>query len=249
MTAEDVAALRAFVEQYSTDPFVVSRTKRNLAKRKRRLDRADVWHALVGCLLTTQQRSGPNSRVARLMRARPFPLAYERVAKSRHREDLVVRSLQTWGGIRRGPTIGRQLSRNLELLEGGRWDEVLRAINALRSNVSREEEHAVAQALAAELHGLGPKQSRNLLQSLGLTRYEVPIDSRLTRWLNDFGFPVKLSANALSDQNYYDLISDGFQQLCAAAGVHPCVVDAAIFASYDSGRWTRSNAGTWGRPT
>src|SRR3712207_8726784 len=35
------------------------------------------------------------------------------------------------------------------------------------------------------LKGFGPKQSRNLLQGLGLTRYEIPIDIRITRWFND----------------------------------------------------------------
>ena len=37
----------------------------------------------------------------------------------------------------------------------------------------------------------------------------------------------------LSDQAYYGLVSDGFQALRAAAGVMPCVMDAAIFVSFD----------------
>jgi len=52
-------------------------------------------------------------------------------------------------------------------------------------------------------------------------------------WLNDFGFPFKLTANALSDRNYYSLVSAGFQKLSMACGIEPCVLDAAIFASYD----------------
>jgi hypothetical protein len=71
------------------------------------------------------------------------------------------------------------------------------------------------------------------MQSLGLTKYEIPIDSRITKWLNDFGFPVTLSANVLSDQNYYNFVLDGFQKLCSAAEIYPCVMDAAIFASND----------------
>jgi len=91
----------------------------------------------------------------------------------------------------------------------------------------------VAEYIAANLKGFGPKQSRNLLQWLGLSRYEIPLDSRITKWLNEFGFPVKLSATALQDINYYNFVSDGFQKLAKTADIYPCVLDAIIFASYD----------------
>jgi hypothetical protein len=93
-----------------------------------------------------------------------------------------------------------------------------------------------------QLRGFGPKQSRNLLQMLGVTRYEIPLDSRSTRWLNEFGFPLQLSAQALADRGYYHLVLDGMQALCARARVYPCVLDAAIFASYDTRPWTEREA-------
>lgn len=82
--------------------------------------------------------------------------------------------------------------------------------------------------------GFGPKQSRNLLQGLGLTKYEIPIDSRITKWFNEFGFPVKLSASALSDLNYYKFVSKGLRELCDACNIYPCLLDAAIFSSFDA---------------
>ena len=48
-----------------------------------------------------------------------------------------------------------------------------------------------------------------------------------------FGFPVTLTASPLQDQNYYNLVSDGFRQLCEACKIMPCVLDAAIFSSFD----------------
>jgi hypothetical protein len=89
--------------------------------------------------------------------------------------------------------------------------------------------------------GIGPKQSRNLLQGVGVSKWETPIYSRITKWLNVIGFPVKLSANALADRNYYNLVSEGFQKLCAASEVAPCALDAAIFSSYDGDVWTEEN--------
>lgn len=94
-------------------------------------------------------------------------------------------------------------------------------------------ERQVANFVDDNLAGFGPKQSRNFLQWLGLTKYEIPVDSRITKWLNEFGFPVMLSATALADRNYYEFVSEGIQSLCAKARVYPCVLDAAIFTSFD----------------
>jgi hypothetical protein len=50
-----------------------------------------------------------------------------------------------------------------------------------------------------------------------------------------------MSAAALADSNYYDFVSEGVQALCAASGVYPCVLDAAIFALKDGDAWTEAN--------
>ena len=76
-----------------------------------------------------------------------------------------------------------------------------------------------------------------MLQMLGLTRHEIPLDSRIVKWLNEFGFPIRLTAASLADENYYQFVGDGFQALCRAAGVLPCLMDAAIFSSIDKSGW------------
>ncbi len=97
--------------------------------------------------------------------------------------------------------------------------------------------YAVQLALYTDIDdkfsGFGPKQSRNFLQWLGLTRYEIPIGSRVVKWLKDFGFPGALSADALSDKDYYHFVSDGIQELCRASDIYPCLLDAAIFIRLD----------------
>jgi hypothetical protein len=113
--------------------------------------------------------------------------------------------------------------------------------NRLTVPVPRATEVEVADYIQKKFSGFGPKQSRNLLQALGITRYEIPIDSRVTDWLNKFGFPIRLSATALSDVNYYSFISDGIQVLCMRCSVFPCILDAAIFALKDADDWTEDN--------
>ena len=117
----------------------------------------------------------------------------------------------------------------------------MQVLNDLRRNQTAASDRKAAAFIDDNFEGFGPKQSRNLLQSLGLSRYEIPIDSRITKWLNDFGFPVRLSATGLSDRNYYNFVSSGFQQLCKEAKVLPCVLDAAIFSSFDADSWTEEN--------
>ena len=42
-----------------------------------------------------------------------------------------------------------------------------------------------------------------------ITAATAPLDSRITKWLNEFGFPVWLSATALGDGNCYAFVMDG----------------------------------------
>ena len=87
-------------------------------------------------------------------------------------------------------------------------------LQELINSDSKLKERQIADNLANEFDGFGPKQSRNFLQALGLTKYEIPIDSRITNWLNDFGFPLRLTSLPLSDVGYYHFVSDGIQNLC-----------------------------------
>ena len=196
---------------------------------------------MLSARLTSAQRSGPGSHVSRFIRTNPFPLALDAVLGADEREAFIAARLRHSGGIRFADKIAVEMIRNLKTLESGGWEPTLAACNRLtKANGSRDLEVGVAGQLM-NFVGFGPKQSRNVLQSLGLTRFEIPIDSRLTDWLNDFGFPVKLTAGALADPNYYAFVSDGINHLCGRADVFPCMFDAAIFAEVDGDGWTPAN--------
>jgi hypothetical protein len=238
----EIERVRAFYQTHEDDPFVQERRRRNLADNKPLLAKAEIWRALVACLLSTQQRSGPFSATSRFISEQPFPLGYEHCLAQADLKAYAREALRDYGGIRRYETIASQLSNNLALLEEGLWSETIGRMDSLRSAESTpQQERAVAAFIYDRFSGFGPKQSRNLLQQLGLTRYEVPIDSRIVKWLNQFDFPLQLSAAALSDPGYFNLVSDGFQQLCLQSGLYPCLLDAAIFTSFDNGKWTEDN--------
>ncbi len=207
---------------------------------------------MVSCLLTTQQRSGPNSAVTKFITTKPFPLQYNDCIKQKNLNEYILKILDKHKGLRRKNKITDEIVTNLESLENGLWKEILTKIkiltkenNSLSNNSAinerKKNERKVAKFISDKLKGFGPKQSRNLLQTLGLTIYEIPIDSRIIKWLNEFiGFPIKLSATALSDHNYYNFVLDGFQEICKACNIKPCVMDAVIFSSFDK-NWTPDN--------
>lgn len=238
VTDRDIRKLKLFVAEYKDDPFVLRRKQRNLGKEKKRISKVKFWHAMVACLLTTQQRSGPDTPINRFIRNKPFLLGYKTCQAKLDLEKFIVATLTEFGGIRRTNNIARELNYNLGLLEDCLWKQVFQQLRDLQNQRTAKAERATASFIAECFKGFGPKQSRNLLQDLGLIRWEILIDSRTTKWLKGFGFPVCPSAAALSDPGYYNLVVNGLQHLCRKARVYPCILDAAIFTSFDKGRWS-----------
>jgi hypothetical protein len=237
VTKRDASYIKAFVREHKANAFVRARVERNVNGGHAQLTKAVVWRHLVSCLLTTQQRSGPTSRVQAFVSARPFPLGYGRIREAANIERFTAKAIRDFGGLRRADTIAKELAENAGWFEGARWTELRTRLEALPGARSHLRERETARWLAAGFRGRGPKQSRNFLQSLGLTKYETPIDSRIIKWLNTIEFPIHLSSVGLSDPDYYEFVSDGFRELAEAAGVLPCVLDAAVFAAVDGDGW------------
>ena len=211
----DVERLHDFLAKWNSSALVLERENRNVKRNIPALSRDHVWQVLVACLLTSVQRSGPDSAVSRFLSVSPFPL---RLEECHHRSDLLEFAqgvLQRFGGIRFTTKIPEQLEQNISIVcDDGKWATVESCLQGLTGQPSLGEEREVADYLAESIHGFGPKQSRNFLQILGLSRFVVPLDSRVTKWLNDFGFPVELSGSMLSDRHYYEFVEDGLQELC-----------------------------------
>jgi hypothetical protein len=235
----DADAVRKFIGEHENKAFVRDRIAYNVTVPAPPFSREGFWKALIMCLLTTQQRSGPQSPVMRLLCADPLELGLERCSAD-GTAPRFLQILRSAGGIRRDETISNQLATNLRILNDGGWTLVEQGAQPLLAQRAREPREGDAKAerdaaalVDAGLEGIGPKQARNLWQHVGMTRYEIPLDSRILKWLKSVNFPIAVSANALVSADYYDFILDGVQELCKHSDVLPCVLDAAIFASFD----------------
>lgn len=233
ISEEDIGRIKLLVRRYSHHEILRRRRMVNIAGDRPAIRIERFWHALTLALLTTQQRSGPGSAVKTFLSRKPYPLAYKRCQQVRNVKEHVADAIREHGGIRRVDTIAENLACNLAVLLEGEWRRALAVLKGLETHRGYRPERKAARYFAATYNGLGPKQSRNLLQFMGLTRYEIPLDSRVAKWLNNFGFPLQISPRSLSDPDYYELALDGVQALCKEARVLPCILDAAIFVSFD----------------
>lgn len=237
---EDIQRIKEFVDSRMNRSFVKNRIARNVDGPVPAFNREVFWNWMILCLLTTQQRSGPDSSVTRFTFIKPFPLSLRECREQANLSEFVEHIITDFGGLRRARTIGAQVASNLKWLDEIGWPEIENSANELTDCRRRKPqlddriiERNAAKVVMDGLKGFGPKQSRNLWQTLGLTRFEIPADSRIIKWFNRFGFPLKLSASALSDTHYYNFVMDGIQEVCDASNVYPCVLDAAIFADFD----------------
>jgi len=240
----DIQAVQDIVKQQKDRVILRSRISRNVSGPMPETNRETIWQALLMCLLTSQQRSGPDSPVSRFLLQKPFPISHEECNRRSDPKDLIQTKLGKFGGIRFAPTIADRAAVNLSYLENGGWDELDVQLNELLAQREQEPEphHHILERKASRFmtrhfKGIGPKQARNFWQYLGLSRYEFVLDSRIIRWLKTLDFPIPLSAIALSDEAYYVFISDILRELCLEAYVLPCVFDAAVFASFDREEW------------
>jgi hypothetical protein len=86
----DIAKVKAIVSRHADNPFVKERQRRNLESEKPSIGLDKFWSTMAGCLLTTQQRSGPNSSVKRFTETKPFPFSYEIACSQSDRLSLFV---------------------------------------------------------------------------------------------------------------------------------------------------------------
>ncbi len=243
-TSEDVSAFRTIVEAQRNRSDVTQRLHRNVNGPVPRQDRETLWHTMFMCLLTSQQRSGPWSPISRFLAQDPFPLSLHMCKAGEDQQSLIERTIREYGGIRFGPKISELASRNLDYLEAGGWADLEEWVNRLIDQrlCPPDVDHIPVEREAARfvqyhLGGFGPKQSRNFWQSLGLTRYEFVLDSRVLKWLREINFPIPLSSMALGSEEYYCFLSEILIDGCLRAEVLPCVWDAAVFASFDKQEW------------
>src|ERR1051325_7948539 len=90
----DTELVRDFFGAYRDSFLVQNRLKKNVKRSLPRLTKSRFWKVMVMCLLTTQQRSGPESRVSKCCATKPFPLGHS-LCRSQTKLEYFVRGTIT----------------------------------------------------------------------------------------------------------------------------------------------------------
>ena len=230
---DDLARVRSVLERTRTQPFVTDRQKLNVDRVGIDISRNRCWYVMVGCLLTTQHKSSLESPISKFLQTHARILNVDKCATDASLDETVLSELKD-AGIGRAKTIAREIVFNRDWLQNQNgWGVLIPQLQVLKDNPWKVRERKVAEFVDVNLLGFGPKQARNFLQWLGVSQYEIPLDSRVASWLNAVKFPIPLNGDLLGDAEYYEFILDRLQELCEKAGVLPCMFDAAIFADAD----------------
>lgn len=253
ISQDDVRKTVDFIKQNESRVYARKRVKDNISFPPPDINREIIWECMFDCLLSTRQKSGPKSPIAVFQNQKPYPLAYDDCLKQTDVEEFIRTQISTNPSIQYKNKIAKFAAYNLKWLEKHNgWDQINEWLKPLieqrkgnpephHQRVEREVSHKFDEYFK----GIGPKQSRNFLQLLGLTRYEIPIDSRFVNWITANQFPLFFEGVPISslDRNtintrlstlyWYDSILDKLQELSGKCGILPVVLDGCVFASFD----------------
>jgi hypothetical protein len=233
LTPEAILRWSEFVTENRDKDLPRRRLFKNVKREGIDLSKEEIWRVLVGCQVTTQQRSGPNTPASRFMNSNSPALSLWHCRRTSSVADLIHAEC-TEAGLRRALTISENLAKTFEALEAGEWKTLLAQLATLERNTTTGKERKVVDyILSGPYPGLGQKQSRNFIQWLGLSRYEVPIDSRVLKALEAQGANFVPRGAALTDPTVYGFVQELLHSIADKLDIYPCELDACIFASFD----------------
>lgn len=233
ISKKDIDLVMRVCSQQSTHPIYKQRIDENIGIENVKISKEKLWKFIFTCLLTTQQRSTKDSKINKFLKSDYDSINLKKLSEIKNVEKYIASQLKNFGGIRRTEIIPNEAATIYKHLLNTNW-QLLKTIKELTKHKGdRYLERRVCNEIVANkmFKGLGPKQSRNLLQMLGLTIYEIPIDSRITDWINDNNiFPFRVNSKGLSDIEFYCFLNDAIIELCEKAKTKPCLFDAAVFS-------------------
>lgn len=222
---------KKLIDENKSLPRVIERKKLNIdtPRKDLRIDEKIFWEKLVVGIVTSNVR---NNAAFRKKLDDSNILKYEVVKKELKDREGIAERLKEYkiGRYQRNSTA---LMTNMERLDNN-WKETERCLKTLQYDTTLDKERMVAKYLADLYQQIGPKQSRNIIQMLGLSRYVVPLDSRMDETINEYGgIMLPEVQNPYSRENYYMDIEDQINDLCVELGIYPCFFDACVYWSKD----------------
>lgn len=204
---------------------------RNINHIDRKIDKDSILRTMLICLLSSETDSYPERKIEQMLKKKQELLNYQYLFKVRNIEYLFQEVFQTFGITKYANKVPKYFSTNFEFLEETDWDLGLEINSSITNELTKYDERKLADMVDKSFKGFGSKEARSFLLELGVTKYEIPIDHKLIKWLENFDFPIKFTKTALQDILFYHFVSDGIQKLCEVSEIYPCVLYTSIISS------------------
>lgn len=229
VSKSDIDKVTDFVKKHR-NPDIDNLLSRNINHVNVAIDKDSLLKTMLICLLSADTNSNPQHTIDAVLSKKPFLLSYKYVFSVQNIETLFQKAFEASGITKYLNKVPAYFSRNFYFLEGTDWELEQEINNSIKHELTNLEERELADKVDQGFKGFGSKEARKFLLLLGITRYEIPIDHQLTKWLVDFEFPVKFSRTALQDKSFYHFVLDGIRILCDKAGIYPCVLYFSILS-------------------
>jgi thermostable 8-oxoguanine DNA glycosylase len=201
---------------------------RNINHIDRTTDKDSLLRTMLICLLSSDTDSYPDSKIEQILKKKPYLLNYQYLFKVQNIETLFQEVFQTFGITKYVKKVPGFFNTNFDFLEETDWELEIEIKRSLEHELTKSDERKFADMVDKSFKGFGSKEARSFLLTLGITKYEIPIDQKLIKWLESFGFPIRFSKTALQDILFYHFVSDGIQKLCEISEIYPCVLYTSI---------------------
>jgi thermostable 8-oxoguanine DNA glycosylase len=228
----DINRIRDFIKRYNS-PAVEKIINRNINHIDTAINKDSVLKVMLICLLSSDTDSYPERIIEQMVNEKPYLLNYEYLLKVRNIEYMFQEAFKTYGITKYLKKVPNFFSTNLDFLFETNWNLEKEINSSLERELTKNEERELADRIDRSFKGFGSKEARSFLLALGVTRYEIPIDYKLIKWLKAFDFPIKFSKIALQDILFYHFVSDGIQKLCEISEIYPCVLYSSVMSGYE----------------
>lgn len=229
LSDSDIIKIRDYVKNNS-NPDVEKIIKRNINHIDAAVDKDSIINAMLICLLSSETDSYPENIIRNLFHKKPHLLTYRHLSGVVSIEHMLLEFFQAAGITKFMNKVPKHFASNFDLLVKTNWELESEIKRSFKTDLTKSEERNFADRVDKSFKGFGSKEARSFLLALGVTKYEIPIDNKLIKWLKNLDFPVRFSKIALQDIYFYHFISDGIQKLCEISEIYPCVLYASILS-------------------
>lgn len=233
LTSASKRRLLDLVKRHRRHADFIKRRKRNLNDRASVVSSETFWKSFVMAILTTQQASGSGSKVDKFLRSADYRrhFSLSNVTKKRVNENHLSGVLEAHQLRFKERPVKFILSGADQFQEfyQGQYEEI-KELSRKSESRTLERERSFAMKLKESFVGIGSKQSRNWLQSAGLSRFVLPLDSRWGRIMSENDLALKAAVRGLaSNESSYRLLEQALVSHSVQNGIFPCMLDAAVF--------------------